>query len=337
MIGSIVSACGGAPPAPTPRPRWDGALLELVPAGATAVVIARPRELMSAPASRRVITAITSDERLERYRLHTGIDPRALEELVWADTSEGSILLVRGPFRAPLAVAEMGHRMLPLESSADEPFVRRGGHHQGARRDLIALSDDVLLVVTGAPALTEAVLARVQHTSSPRTVSASGERATATQDRPVLSSAELVELLAAHAEAPLTILAPCPLDLPPESAIGLLLARERALVGSVTPSGANDLVIAVDMRGEFPPGADANFRALVSALAQSDLGAAVGMRDALPSLSVHSDDERVAMRATLPAPALAAGLRILFEAEIEELVGVPEADTGSGRDPAITP
>jgi hypothetical protein len=61
------------------------------------------------------------------------------------------------------------------------------------------------------------------------------------------------------------------------------------------------------------------------------------MRDALPSLSVHSDDERVAMRATLPAPALAAGLRILFEAEIEELVGVPEADTGSGRDPAITP
>jgi hypothetical protein len=320
---SILSACGGVPPAPSraERSSWDGALTELVPPGASIVVVARPRELARAPASHRVIASIAPDDRLETYRQHTGIDPRELEELLFAETPDGTILVVRGPFRAPLAVAEMARRMLPLESSADEPWLRRGGHYHGARRDLIALSDHVLMAVTGSPALTESVLAR--------TGADAGEGG--------LGGPDVGDLLRAHGSAPLVVVAPTPISLPPGSGVALLLARERALIATATPVDATGIRLDAELRGEFPPGADANFRALAEALAESDLGAAVGMRDALATLTVQSGDEQVVLRATLPATAMAAGLRVLFEAEIAELVEPQTAAAQDGADPRSAP
>jgi hypothetical protein len=312
----VASACGGSSARPIAQhethPSWDGALVDLVPAGARTVVVARPAELAAAPAARRVLSAIASDERLDEYRQHTGIDPRELEQLVWAEVDDGagasgSVLVIRGPFAAPMAVAEMGARMLPLESHEDAPFVRRGGHYQGARRDLIALSDHVLVAVTGAPSLTGAVLARVRGLD-PR----AGE----------LGRPEVATRLAPHAAAPVFLIAPRPLALPPGSGIGLLLAREEMLIATATPVAELDLALVVELHGEFPPGADRNFRALVEALAESSLGSAIGMREALATLAIQSDDEQVVLRATLPAPAISAGLRAMFDAEIAELLSL---------------
>ena len=286
--------------------------MDLVPEDASVVLVAQPAQLVSAPAARRVLDAIASDDALERYRAHTGIDPRRLEQLVWAETGAGSVLLVRGPFSAPLAVAEMGHRMLPVEASAEAPFVRRVGHYQGARRDLVALSQHVLVAITGAPSLAQEVLRRAE----------GGPRGGGRGAPSVLSSEPVASMLAAHPESPLFVVAPRPLGLPIDAPIGLLLARQRGLFVGATPSGPDAIAIAAELWGEFPPEAGANFRALAESLAQSDLGVVLGMNDALPTLGVRADAERVSLRATFSAPAVAAGLHVLLGAEIADIVEV---------------
>jgi hypothetical protein len=285
------------------------------------VIVARPAELVREPAARRVLEAIAPDERLERYRQRTGIDPRALESLVWADldlgdAGAGTLLAIRGPFSAPLAVAEMAHRMLPVESSADEPWVRRIGHLDGERRDLVALDDHVLVAITGPPALARAIL----------------DRARGEDVSPSAVGSPVVRLLfEAHRAAPLVVVAPRPLELP-SSGIGLLLAREQALAAAAVPATEEHIALTVELRGEFPPGAEENFRAFVRSLAESDLGAALGMREVLSTLRVQSDDGRVVLRASVSAPTIAAGLRLLLDAEIAELVEPPDVRPAEDAD-----
>ena len=308
-LGALVLAacalvgCGAAgPPAPE-RPRaWDRPLVDLVPTDASVVVIAEPSRLAAEPAAWRVLHAIAPDTFFERYHDRTGVDPRRLVELVWAGLPGGSVLLARGPFDARMTVAQVGARMLPLESRADEPLFRRAGHYAGARRELVALADGIVAVVTGSPATTVSVLGRLDH--------------------PTPWPEEILDLLREARGAPLIVLAPRPLRLPP-SGVGLLLAQERALTGTISAEGPNDLAMSVDLRGEFPPGADRNFRQLVESLAETDLGGALGMRDALPTFTAQADESRVLLRATVPAAAVAAGLRVLFEAEIAEIVEGP--------------
>ncbi len=310
----VASACGASPPPPPPSSRalaFEGAITDLLPENPKFIVIAKPRELFQGPASRLVINAIIPDERFESYRQHTGIDPRTLEELVWAEADEGSICAIRGPFNAPLAVAEMGRQMLPLESSSEEPFLRRGGHYAGARRDLLSLSRDMLVAITGAPSLTGTMLDRIElDRREMRRAPSNLETASNT----------VIDMMRAHEGAPFLVMMPRPLGLPIGSGVGLLLALERRMIVSASPEGSDAILLRIDLEGEFPPGADQNIRALVESLAESDLGAALGMRDALSSLSIAADDAHIAIRANLPARVLTAGLRILFQAEISELI-----------------
>lgn len=289
---------------------YVGPLTALLPEGASAVIVARPNEIYASQALSRVALSIIAEERLETYAIHTGIDPRRLTELVYATYGSEVVLLVRGPFNAPFAVREMAARMLPVESEADVPFMRRSGHYQGARRDLIALSSDTLLAVSGTPMTAGQIVTRAR--ASRRTPGAA--------DRPHVSS-----LLAAHGAAPFVFILPRPLGLPRGAGVGLLLAREEAM--AVSASGAeDDVLLFFDLRGEFPPGASDNFRALVTSLAESDMGAALGMREALPTLAVDADQHRAAIRAQVQAGSVAAGLDLLFHAEIEDAVGGAPAD-----------
>lgn len=312
----VWAACGGSPTRsdlPSSRIVFEGALTDLLPEDPKLVVMARPRELFGDPTSRLVIDAIIPDDRFENYRQHTGIDPRELDELVWAELDEGSLCVIRGPFNAPLAVAEMGRQMLPLESSSEEPFLRRGGHYAGARRDLMSLSNETLVAVTGAPPLSRELLERIA--SDQRDLDARRD-----PSNPAIASGSGFNGWRGDRDAPFIVVVPGPLGLPADSGVGLLLARERTLTVSVTPDGAGAVLLQIDLEGEFPPGADRNFRALAESLAATDLGAALGMRDALSSLSIAADDAHVSLRAMLPARVLAAGLRVLFQAEITELL-----------------
>ena len=77
------------------------------------------------------------------------------------------------------------------------------------------------------------------------------------------------------------------------------------------------------LRGELPPGADANFRQLAASLANSDLGAVVGLNLAERELAVRVDGEQAHLEAPWPADVLARGLRVLFVDELEALLEEP--------------
>ncbi|HJL46446.1 MAG TPA: hypothetical protein RMG45_11440, partial [Polyangiaceae bacterium LLY-WYZ-15_(1-7)] len=129
-------------------------------------------------------------------------------------------------------------------------------------------------------------------------------------------------LRARHEREPAVWMMPRPLELPVDSGLGLLLARERALAASLDVREGR-LWASLTLRGELPPGADANFRQLAASLANSDLGAVVGLNLAERELAVRVDGEQAHLEAPWPADVLARGLRVLFVDELEALLEEP--------------
>lgn len=326
LLALGLASCGAATPSAAPvddapAPRDVGALWTLVPEGSTLLLLTEPSALFDAPASRRVIDAIVPAERLDRFSARTGVDPRTLTELVYAVHPDGQVVLARGPVDAAFAVREAGERMAPVESSVDEPFVRRVGFLGSQRVDLAAIAPNTIAWVAGTPQLAAGVLAAADLDEDERDHAFRGHTA---------------ELRRELSPAPFAVFAPEPLDLPRDTGVGMLMAREEALAATARPHETGDgaLSVRAELRGEFPPGAHENFRALARSIAESDLGAAIGARDALPSLRVEAEDDRVAMSAELPADVLAAGLRMLLVAEIDELLELGRErvdETGGGE------
>ncbi|MCC6873807.1 MAG: hypothetical protein IT378_05790 [Sandaracinaceae bacterium] len=310
-----LAACGGAPapaPVPPPAPR-PVALAQLVPADAHVVWILRPRALLAAPATRIVVDAVLPDERIEAFRVRTGVDFRALDELLVIDHPEGRVIVARGALDAPFAVQEIGERMAPIESTRDEPLPRRVGFLGTRRHDVAAIASDTLVVVDGTPSLAGEVLARTREGGA--------------------MSEEARELWRATNDVPAALIAPRWLGLPPGSGIGLLFARQRVLSVRLR-AGQEWLELEADVRGAFPPGALENFRALARSVAESDLGAVLGAADALPTLELEVDEaRRVVARATVDPRALATGLRAVLSAELRELVGSGPEDGVLPRHP----
>lgn len=313
LLAALLIGCGAAaPPAPRPpraRPSV-GALVTLAPSESTLVVTARPAELVSTEATARIVGALFPAEQLDRFSQRTGVDPRQLTELVVADHPDGRVVLARGPFDAAFAVREAGERMAPVESSVDEPRVRRAGFLGDRRVDVAALDEDAIAWVEGTPQLAARVLAMAGQPARAR--------------RHALARESAAALRAEVGDAPIAVFAPHPLGLPLETGVGMLLAREQALAAAARVTEEGGLRVDADLRGEFPPGAHENFRALAQSLADTDLGAALGLRDALPSLRVEADEGRVALSARLDPAVLASGLRTLFIAELRELLGEDE-------------
>jgi hypothetical protein len=269
------------------------------------VLLARPKALLEAASSRRVITSVVPDAQLERFAQHTGVDPRRVIEAVWVEHPEGRMMIVRGDLDASLAVREAGERMAPLEASVEAPTVRRAGFLGPRRLELAALGTDTVLWVEGTPQLAAYVLASARRPPDRRRHALEGDR--------------LGDLRAAHDEAHAVLLVPVPLGLPLETGIGILLAQEEALAAAAYP--VEDAVrVVVDLRGEFPEGAEQNFRAFVGALAESPLGEVAGVNDALGSLRIQSEEERVVLQLDLDPAQLSRGLRVLLLAELPELL-----------------
>lgn len=302
-----VAACGGPPPVVAEAPR-EPDVRAVLPEGASLVVVARPRELFEAEPSARVLRSLLPDAQLESLRVQHGIDLRTIDRLAFAtyDAGDalGSVVVLQGPFRAEVAVAEAAHRMLPRESLTDTPRPRAGGVLRGARMDVVALGAHTLLLVDGPPELTARVLRTVDGASPPAI------------------AGPVQQVMARHGE-PLVGIRPIPLELPASGPVALLLAEEESMLIAIAPSGTSAIHVTIDLTGEFPPGADANFRQLIVSLAQSTMGTALGLRGALGTLSVTATPTAVSLTADLDADELARGLGLLFRAEIADALGDP--------------
>jgi hypothetical protein len=308
---AMLVSCGGGqvrPPPPARPPVGD--LVSLVPSGASVIAVGRPDALWAAPASRAIVESLVTAAALDDLASRTGVDPRLLTEAVVAEYPAGTtLILVRGPFVAREIVIESEVRMSVVESRTDTPWVRRAGVFGDVHRELIAVDEHVLALATDLEAVTGMLACAARQPSC----------------SPAVSSPDARQLAAAMRGAPVGLIAPDHLELPPGLGTTLLLAEERALAATAEPR-ADRIALSVTLRGDFPPGADANFRSLVESLSRSELGGVVGLEDALPTLVVTSGDGAVSLAADVPAETVARALRTVFGGEIHEILAPPVRD-----------
>jgi hypothetical protein len=286
-----------------------GPLVELVPPGPSWLVQARPNLLAQQDATRMLWRALVTEEREQAFVERTGVDPLAVQELVAFELPpQGYVLLVRGPFDAEDIVARAGERLALEDVATDGPVMRREGLAGQGRYAYAALAEHTFLVAKEAPpSLIASILALRE------------DRGAHKQPR-ALDGADSRSLSAEHAANPFVLFAPKPLDLAPGTPVSLLFARERALAVAVRPTHSV-LPISIDMRGEFPPGAEHNLRALARSLASAQLGHALGLMRVPETMAIRVDAQGAFVTFALEARDLVAGMRMLFFDELRQLLG----------------
>jgi hypothetical protein len=312
LLALLASGCGGvssrgaAPEPVSPLPL--GPLAPLVPSGARTVVVVRPANVAASQAFTRVLGAVLLPGALDRFAARTGVDLRTLSEAVYADFGEsGALWLARGPIDAPAVVQEAGARMAIVESQADTPFVRRAGFFTGGRRELVALAPDVLVVTEGPAIQPLATLLACVASRTRRCPSAFAGR-------------DAGALLTEFREALLVVHAPTGLDLPEGAGLATLLAGTRALGVALAPLGSDRLALRATLRGRFPASVVENFRVWFGGVGTNSLGTTLGLDDAASQLEFVADAEALRVTTGIDAGRLARGLRVLFSAEIDELL-----------------
>jgi hypothetical protein len=308
-----LAACGGAAPSGdgTVEPAVD--VEAVIPEGAGTIVRARPRALLAAEELAAVVRAVAPDEALDAFSQRHGVDPRTLETVVLATYGEHDrVVLASGPFLARVVVGEIGHRMSPLESSADAPIYRRAGTYLRRRFELLALGSHELALVDGPPSLAGRLVA-----------SRSGPMASGRTSEPPtevgIAAARLRTLLEGERDAPFLWIQHGRPDLPSEG-VGLLLARLEDAALTLSTGEPGMVVVRVRLYGEFPPGADENFRTLIGSLSEAELGRALGLEEIARTLAIDVVGPEIRLAATLRSSTLARGLRLFGGAGIGELI-----------------
>jgi len=297
-----LAACGGAQPTGSAAPQARPPLLMLAPPQAHAIVHLSPAQMLQHAGARALWEAFVDAERERAFAERTGIEPRSLRDVLFIEyTAQKSYaLIVRGPFDATAAVRRAAERLVRLDVSTNAPRVRREGLGARGRWAYVALAPDTLLVAYDVP---------------PAELGALLERDARSE---VVLPKEAASLASEHAHEALVLLMPQPLALPGSGGTAILLARERAMAVVLRPEQAY-FVASVDLRGEFPNGAEENFRTLLHSLSSTELGAALGFGTGLDSLRIQSDADGVRLSMRLDGRVLVRGLRMLF---FEELSGL---------------
>lgn len=285
-------------------------MLAVLPADAQTIVHLRPRQVVSTPALAAVLAPFVSEGGREQLDRLFGLHLDEIDELVWASfpdvpdvpaeaQEERYILLLRA--RRPMrdVARAVGMRMNTVEVSADTPFVRRVGFLGTKRREVVALTDDVLLYAAGSgPTVAEIVaLARGEETASiaPR-------------------------LAPDRVDSPLAIYHPWSLGFAADSGPGLLLSEQERLAASVSARDDESLAVALSLPGTFPAGAEVNFAQWFQSVAASDLGRAIGMDVAASSLEVSVTERGASLTCQWPTASLVQGIRTLFTDDLRQLI-----------------
>jgi hypothetical protein len=321
----VLVACGAEPlpppahPPPAPVRRPLGPLADLLPAGPKLVIVLKPSEIFADEITRQVAESVFDVRARDRFAGRTGIELVEVEEGILAEYEEGTIILARGPWPASDVAKASEVRMNTVELRVDEddgPRIRRTGWIGTERYDFAALDEHVLFVAHGTVPEAVELLDRVDRGSWDR------------REDGAFASAESRELLRENSDAPLAIHSPAPLELGPDTGLGVLLARETALAIRIERSEtlSDSLHIAADIRGEFPETAAENFRHLVESMSRNGLGAVLGIGGSIETLRIQVDDDRARISMDVDANALARGLAIVVGGDLWELVrGAPDS------------
>jgi hypothetical protein len=301
-----VTACGTRSSTLPVAPAVLVPLSAYLPPSPEPVLVARPVELFREPATHTLFRALVDAAHEQSFSQRTAVDPRTLEELVVREEQTGYLLLARGPFDAASVVQSAGARLAVPDVSTDAPLVRREGLAGRGRWAYAALGAHTVLVAKNVtPQVVGEVIARFQARGQFPVPSA-------------LAEEPARALAARYASAPLVVYAPKPLALQPGTGLALLLAEQRALAAVAEPRGTR-IALSVDLRGEFPEGADQNFRTLGRSMASTELMRLLGLDTVLQALEVKQDTGVVQIAGQVEAKGVAQGIRALFFADTRAL------------------
>ena len=281
-----------------------GPLHHLVTPGVSLVLVAQPKVLAESPAMRALWRSMVFEDREREFVARTGVEPLEVTELVVLEVPpKGYVLMARGPFLADEVVRRAGTRIAVLDVTSDAPVVRREGLRGDGRYTYVGLDTHAVLAAKDAPP--ELIGEILERTRNPRAPSA-------------FDAPDAHALESAHAGAPLMVLRLTPITFQPGTPIALLFARQRALAVAIRPAGT-ELAISVDLRGEFPPGAETNFRTLVNSMGKAPLGASLGLSTVAETMGVRVDEQGVLLTANLETAPLEGTLKVMFAKEMREL------------------
>jgi len=300
----LLAACASkAPLAPVSvkAERHVGPLHHLLTPEVTTFLWAQPKVLAESPAVLSLWRAMVEQDHEQAFAQRTGVDPLQVTEFVVAEVSPGGyVVLARGAFDADDVVKRAGQRIAVLDVTSDAPSVRREGLRGDGRYAYASLDSHAVLAAKDAPPeLIGGILARTRDPKSPSAFDA--------------ADAEALE--SAHAGAPLMVFQLAPIAFQPGTPIALLFSRQRALALAVRPVGAQ-LAVAADLRGEFPPGAEHNFRTLVHSMGQAPFGASLGLSQVADEMGVRADEQGVLLTANLESTAIEGALKLMFAKEM---------------------
>jgi len=264
---------------------------------------------------RNVIFALVGDDFLERVRERTAVDLLSLRETALAFYDDETLLLARGPYSAEEIVTVVGMHMRVIVQQDSEPTRRSGTYDGRTLFHAAAIGPHEYALSRGEGAVLSRILQRLHAGETPA------------PDR--LAERDMQRALSGLPSAPLRIAVSTPMRLPLNSPLGLLLSNQRAMAMAVTEAEGEQLGLHVAFVGEFPAGAEANFRQWIEAMAQDDLGRVIGLNRGLSSLDVIADSDRVVVSMTISSGDVVRGIRVLFDAEIVDLVNGPTARDGS--------
>jgi len=324
-----LAACGAsthAAPPPTAPPARAlpplPELVELLPSGAETLLVLRPNRLFSSPATHPVSEILLPDARSDAIERRTGVRVADLTELVVADYGEqGFIAVAAGVNRAPEVAVAIASGMNTIEASTDEPFVRRVGYLGTQRREVAALDATTLLFAGDSGPHVAALLERASLGQWPE-----GSASVLAQDG-------LTPLLDQLGDAPLRVFVPHHIDLPLDTGPGMLLSRQTGVGFAIVPAGADELQVRILVHGELPPGAHENFHQWVLSVAQSALGAIVGISEGLQTLRLETEARSALVTERLPTQGLVRGLSLLLADRVGEALDVVFSDAPPLRHP----
>lgn len=295
---AIAGGCGASPERVVVEVEAPLELLSVVPPHPSLLVHVRPDELMASPVLGPIAREFIGAEDLERIELRFGLRPNEVEELIFAEYDDEFIVIARSTREVRPIAEAITSRMNTVELESDEPLFRRGGFVGTQRRELAVLRDDVLAYGTMAASMT-GVVERAQRNMTS------------------VGSAQAEWLVTS---GPLAFYKFESLGFPIDSPIGMVFAQQQRTRVTFTEAG-RDVGLRIAFDGEFPPDADSNLRALVAAIARSDLGRLIGLDQAFPSLEVSQTQGALSLEAAWPAEPLRTGLRRALAPNMEVLLG----------------
>jgi hypothetical protein len=295
------AGCGGGASAleSSRREGRDAQPLDLLPSTPEMFLVVRPKALLGQAGLAGVYEAVVSPSREALFEKRFGFAVRSADELVAASyPGGGELVLARGVGDARAIVGRAGETFR-VERSEDSPWMRRGGVDGARARELVAYRRDTVLAGTGN---LSPLYEMLDGTGKP-------------VDERIRQSLR---------GAPLGVAWPVRMQLPEDSALGLVLAQCEAMAISLRPvgtgaQGAAELHVRVELWGEFPSTVEENLRALVHALSQTTFAETLGLGDLERSLEIAGAPGHIVLGATLKAASLAKGLSIAVTGEIGAL------------------